>query len=305
MRIGVLFPQFEIGADPAAVRDFAQAADELGYAHLTAFDQIVGLNKASRPDWRYVHDAADMFHELFVLFGYLAALTERIELVTGVLVLPMRGTALVAKQAAEVDLLSGGRLRLGVGVGVKPEEFEACGEDFRNRGARTDEQIEAAAAAVDQRADHLRGPLSPDRGRRHQSLAGPAADPGLDRRDLGGGDATRGAPGRRLAAELRCGRLRPRLHREDARLRPGARPRSGGDRHRGDGHDHRSHAGAARRRAAPLGGLGATHATLNTMPERWVASEGRWNKAAIGGLADPQAHIAAIRRIRDALPELF
>src|SRR5690606_13843335 len=136
MKIGVLFPQFEIGSDPKNIRDFAVTADELGYTHLTAFDQIIGLNKASRPDWTYVHDAEDMFHELFVLYGYLAAITRRIEFVTGVLVLPMRGTALVAKQAAEVDLLSGGRLRLGVGVGVKPDEFEACGEEFRNRGKR-------------------------------------------------------------------------------------------------------------------------------------------------------------------------
>ena len=142
MKIGALFPQFEIGLDPVTVRDFGQAADELGYAHLTAFDQIIGLNKKSRPEWKYVHDAADMFHEIFVLFGYLAAVTKKVELVTGVLVLPMRGTALVAKQAAEVDVLSGGRLRLGVGVGVKPEEFEACGEVFTNRGKRVDEQID-------------------------------------------------------------------------------------------------------------------------------------------------------------------
>jgi alkanesulfonate monooxygenase SsuD/methylene tetrahydromethanopterin reductase-like flavin-dependent oxidoreductase (luciferase family) len=109
MRLGALFPQFEIGADPAAIRDFTQAAEALGYAHITAFDQVIGLNKASRPGWKYVHDAEDMFHELFVLFGYFAAITTRVELVTGVLVLPMRGTAVVAKQAAEVDVLSRGR----------------------------------------------------------------------------------------------------------------------------------------------------------------------------------------------------
>ncbi len=144
MKIGVLFPQFEIGLDPVNVRDFAQAADDLGYTHLTSFDQIIGLNKKSRPDRKYVHDAEDMFREIFVLFGYLAAVTRKIEFVTGILALPMRGTALVAKQAAEVDVLSGGRLRLGVGVGVgvKPEEFEACGENFQNRGKRVDEQID-------------------------------------------------------------------------------------------------------------------------------------------------------------------
>ena len=141
MKVGVVFPQTEIGADPAAVRDFVQAAESLGYDHLLAFDHVIGANSASRPGWSGYYDSNDMFHEIFVLFGYLAALTERIELVTGVVILPQRQTALVAKQAAEIDVLSGGRLRLGIGIGWNAVEYEALAEDFTNRGARSEEQI--------------------------------------------------------------------------------------------------------------------------------------------------------------------
>jgi probable F420-dependent oxidoreductase len=141
LRTGVVFPQTEIGDDPVLCRDFAQAAEGLGYTHLLVFDHVLGAGRANRPDWRGVYDADDAFHEPFVLFGFLAGLTERIELVTGVLVLPQRQTALVAKQAAEVDVLSGGRLRLGVGVGWNDVEYAALGEDFRTRGRRIEEQI--------------------------------------------------------------------------------------------------------------------------------------------------------------------
>jgi probable F420-dependent oxidoreductase len=141
LRTGVVFPQTEIGDDPVLVRDFAQTAEGLGYTHLLVFDHVLGAGLARRPDWRGPYHAGDAFHEPFVLFGYLAGLTERIELVTGVLVLPQRQTALVAKQAAEVDVLSGGRLRLGVGVGWNEVEYEALGEDFRDRGRRIEEQI--------------------------------------------------------------------------------------------------------------------------------------------------------------------
>ena len=145
MRIGVIFPQIEIGSDPAAIRDYAQAAEELGYHYLLAFDHVLGANSASRPGWRgYRH--TDMFHEPFVLFGYLAGVTKNIELTTGVLILPQRQTALVAKQAASLDIVSGGRLRLGIGIGWNPVEYEALGEDFHNRGLRSEEQIEVLRA---------------------------------------------------------------------------------------------------------------------------------------------------------------
>ena len=142
MRIGVVFPQTEIGADPAVVRDYAQTVEGLGYSHLLVYDHVLGASTANRPDWRGPYSAETMFHEPFVLFGYLAGITQRIELVTGVIILPQRQTALVAKQAAEVDILSGGRLRLGVGIGWNEVEYEGLNESFGNRGKRIEEQIE-------------------------------------------------------------------------------------------------------------------------------------------------------------------
>src|SRR5215475_7588104 len=141
MRIGVVFPQTEIGSDPGAVREYAQAAEELGYSHILAYDHVLGANTASRPGWRGPYTSETQFHEPFVLFGYLAGLTQKIELVTGIIILPQRQTALVAKQAAEIDVLSGGRLRLGVGIGWNEVEYAAQGEDFHNRGKRIEEQV--------------------------------------------------------------------------------------------------------------------------------------------------------------------
>ena len=142
MRIGVVFPQIEIGPDPAAVRDYAQAAESLGYAHVLAYDHVLGANAGSRPGWSGAYRHTDQFHEVMVLFAYVAGLTETVELVTGILILPQRQTALVAKQTAEVDILSGGRLRLGIGIGWNDVEYEALSEDFGNRGRRSEEQID-------------------------------------------------------------------------------------------------------------------------------------------------------------------
>src|SRR5919201_1890488 len=142
MRIGVVFPQTEITADPIAVRDYAQAAEALGYTHLLAFDHVVGADTTHYRDWRGPYTYRSLFHEPLVLFGYLAGLTQRLEFVSGVLILPQRQTVLVAKQAAEVDVLSGGRFRLGVGIGWNEVEFEALGEHFKNRARQMEEQIE-------------------------------------------------------------------------------------------------------------------------------------------------------------------
>ncbi len=128
------------------MRDYAQAAESLGYDHLLAYDHVLGANAASRPGWSGAYRHTDGFHEVFVLFGYLAGFTEKLELATGILILPQRQTALVAKQAAAIDVLSGGRLRLGIGVGWNDVEYEALGEDFRNRGCRSEEQIEVMRA---------------------------------------------------------------------------------------------------------------------------------------------------------------
>lgn len=140
MKLGVVFPQTEIGGDPVVIRDYAQTAEDLGYDYLLAYDHVLGANPDRPGGWAGVYSFHDMFHEPMVLFGYLAALTKRIELVTGVLILPQRQTALVAKQAAEVDVLSGGRLRLGVGLGWNAVEYEALNEDFHTRGKRIEEQ---------------------------------------------------------------------------------------------------------------------------------------------------------------------
>jgi probable F420-dependent oxidoreductase len=142
MRFGVVFPQTEIGTDAAVIRDFAQTAEALGYHHILAYDHVIGANPASRQGWRPPYTHKDSFHEPFVLFSYLAGVTKSLEFTTGVIILPQRQTVLVAKQAAALDVLSGGRLRLGIGIGWNPVEYEALGEDFKNRGRRSEEQVE-------------------------------------------------------------------------------------------------------------------------------------------------------------------
>jgi len=141
MRYGAVFPQTEIGDDPGAVRAYAQAIEEMGYEYLLAYDHVLGADTSVRPNWTGPYNAETNFHEPFVLFGYLAGITQRIELVTGIIILPQRQTALVAKQAAEVDVLSGGRLRLGIGIGWNDVEYESLNEDFHNRGKRSEEQV--------------------------------------------------------------------------------------------------------------------------------------------------------------------
>ena len=141
MKTGAVFPQTEIGSDPAAVRDYVQAVEELGYAHMMVYDHVLGADTSHHANWEGSYTSESMFHEPFVLFGYLAGITTKIELVTAVLILGQRQTALVAKQAAEVDLLTGGRLRLGVGVGWNHVEYEALNQEFGNRGQRYAEQI--------------------------------------------------------------------------------------------------------------------------------------------------------------------
>ncbi len=142
MKIGVVFPQTEIGDDPEHVARFATTAEALGFHHLLAYDHVLGANTASRPGWTGPYTMDSLFHEPLVLFGFLAGQTDRIELASAVLILPQRQTALVAKQAAAVDVLSRGRLRLGIGTGWNPVEYEALGENFHDRGVRSEEQIE-------------------------------------------------------------------------------------------------------------------------------------------------------------------
>jgi probable F420-dependent oxidoreductase len=140
MQIGAVFPQTEIGADVGAVRAYAERVQELGFAHILAYDHVVGADPTVHSPWRGPYDISTTFHEPLVLFGYLAAVTS-VELVTGVIILPQRQTALVAKQAAEVDLLTGGKFRFGIGVGWNAVEYEALGKNFGDRGKREEEQM--------------------------------------------------------------------------------------------------------------------------------------------------------------------
>src|SRR6478752_2389534 len=135
MRVGVVFPQTELGGDAAAVRAYGQRVEELGFTHILAYDHVVGADPSVHTGWAGPYDIDTTFHEPFVLFGHLAAIVD-IELVTGIIILPQRQTALVAKQAAEVDLLTDGRFRLGVGLGWNAVEYEALGKEFTNRGVR-------------------------------------------------------------------------------------------------------------------------------------------------------------------------
>jgi probable F420-dependent oxidoreductase len=140
-QIGAIFPQSELGGDPGAVRAWAQAVTDLGYGHIVAFDHVIGPDPRVHIGWDRPYTVETPLHEILVLFGFLAALTP-LELVSSVVILPQRQTVLVAKQAAEIDLLTEGRLRLGVGIGWNAVEFEALGQRFGNRGARFEEQIE-------------------------------------------------------------------------------------------------------------------------------------------------------------------
>ena len=140
MRIGVVLPQTEIGPEVGAVRTYALGVEDLGYQHVLAYDHVVGADPGVHRPWRGPYDIDTQFHEPFVLFGFLAGCTS-LELVTGILILPQRQTALVAKQAAEVDLLTRGSFRLGVGIGWNAVEYEALGQDFSTRGRRLEEQV--------------------------------------------------------------------------------------------------------------------------------------------------------------------
>ncbi len=293
MRLGVIFPQTEIGTDPIAVRDFAQGVEALGYDHLLAYDHVLGANIANRAGWLgYTMD--DMFHEPFVLFGYLAGFTRRLEFVTGILILPQRQTALVAKQAAELDVLSGGRLRFGVGNGWNSVEYEALGMDFHTRGKRMEEQIQVLRALWTQESVsfHGRWHRITDVGIRPLPIQRPIPLWMGGESDAVIGRVARLADGWFPGGTLANERTRmPARSREDqvARLRgylqaAGRDPASVGLEGRvavgrGDPDEWR-------RDVAKWRSLGATHLSVSTMR---------------AGLGTPQAHIDAARRFLEAV----
>ena len=272
MKLGVVFPQTEIGPDPGDVRAYVEAVERAGFDHLAIYDHVLGA--AGREGLNGPYRLNDQFHEVMVLFGYIAAITTRIELATEVLVLPQRQAALVAKQAAEIDLLTGGRLRLGVGIGWNPVEFEGLGMNFKDRARRFEEQIELmrrlwSEPEVSFRGEHHavdRAGLNPFPPRRIPIWIGATADAGL-RRAARMADGWQSELGLGPELEANLARLRSYLaeYGRDAgsfgiagEVGPGAQ-----------GVDE------ARRWQA----LGATHVSVTTMG---------------GGLATAAAHIAAL-----------
>lgn len=146
MRIGVVFPQTEIGSTPGGIRTYVTTVEELGYKHILVYDHVIGVDPKGHPGWKGPYTNESQFHEPMVLFGYLASITEHVELVTGIIILPQRQTVLAAKQAAEVDVLSEGRLRMGLGIGWNKIEYDSLGQDFSNRGVRLEEQVKLMRA---------------------------------------------------------------------------------------------------------------------------------------------------------------
>ena len=190
MNIGVVFPQTEIGADRGAIRSYAERVEELGFTHLLAYDHVLGADPEVHAPWHGPYNVDTTFHEPFVLFGYLAAITT-LELVTGIIILPQRQTALVAKQAAEVDLLTDGRFRLGVGLGWNAVEYDALGTNFTDRGRRSVEQVELLRRLWTERSVTFAGELrARDRARasrrcrcsgRSRSGSAPSSEPAFRR----------------------------------------------------------------------------------------------------------------------------
>jgi probable F420-dependent oxidoreductase len=283
MQLGVIFPQTEIGADPKAIRDFAQAAEDMGYAHLIVFDHVLGADTAYHQNWQGPYTKADMFHEPFVLYGYLAAITQRLELVTAVIILGQRQTALVAKQAAAVDVLSGGRLRLGVGIGWNAVEYEALGENFHDRGKRSEEQITVLRALWTQEEVDFHG--------RWHHITHAGINPLPIQRPI-----PLWLGGRAEAVVERVGRLSdgwfPQFAPDDAGRatieRMHGYARAAGRNPAAIGIEGRISLADSKpddwsRLAEAWGSLGATHLSVNTMR---------------AGLKTPDAHIDAIRRFR-------
>ena len=288
MRFGVAFPTTEIGTDPAIIRDFVQAAEALGYDHLTCIDHVVGAGTAAG-EWQAHYTRANMFHEVLVLFGFIAAVTRRIALTSAILILPQRQTALVAKQAAEIDVLSQGRLRLGVGLGWNSVEFEALNESFANRARRLEEQVAVLRLLWTQDLVTYNGAF-------HR-----LTDVGLNP-----------APVQR-PIPLWLGAFEPKAVRRAGRIADGwiINPRSGPGNAAGDAIATFQEAARGAGRDPDRLGIDATVHIAGKSPGQCAAEVEAWRKLGAShvtirtmeaGLASPQQHIDAIGKIRAALP---
>ena len=294
MQVGVIFPQTEIGADPGAIRDYAQAAEDLGFAHIFIADHVLGADPQfhDHPSLgAYSHHS--VVHEPMTLMGYLAAITQKVGLVTGILILPQRQTVLVAKQAAEVDVLSGGRLRLGIGVGWNQVEFEALGQEFHNRGRRSVEQIAVLRALWTQQVVDFHG--------RWHDITHAGLNPLPVQRPipiwLGGGSSS-------------DPRLTEVVLRRIGRLADGWCPNISPDESgRAVVERVRGYAAEAGRDPAALG-LDGRLRTGGKQPEDWVDEAKGWEEMGAthisvetrrGGLSGADEHIDAIRRFKEAV----
>ena len=268
------------------MRDFAQAAEAMGYEHLLVFDHVLGADPSKRESWDRPYSHSDMFHEPFVLFGYLAGVTDKIQMTTGVLILGQRQTALVAKQAAEVDVLTGGRLRLGIGIGWNHVEYEALGEDFSNRGRRSVEQIRLLRALWTEEVISFDG--------RYHQVSHAGINPLPVQRPIpiwfgGGAD---------------------RVMRRIGRLADGWFPQFQPD---SQGQEQlakmREYAKAAGRDPGDIGIEGRVSVASGS-PDEWAKSAAAWDEMGAShlsvntmraGLSGPDQHIEAIRRFKDAV----
>jgi len=288
MRLGVIFPQTEIGPDSIAVRDFAQAAESLGYDHIVAYDHVVGAHPENYPQRKFAYTYKDQFHEPFVLFGYLAGLTKKIELATGIVILPQRQTVLVAKQAAAVDVLSAGAPDLQRTIGWNEVEYEVLGEDFHNRGRRSEEQVAVLKALWTNELVNFDG--------RWHTLRGVGINPLPIQRPIplwfGGGDERVIQRVARLGdgwmplfpPDERCRSLieQMRSYVREAGRDPDAVGIEGRIQFAGKNPDQWNEDISLWKK------LGATHLSLNTMK---------------AGFAGPSAHIEAMRRFKETLSE--
>jgi probable F420-dependent oxidoreductase len=294
MKIGVVFPQIESGTDPGFIRDYAQTAESLGYDHILIYDHVVGANTASRPKWSGPYTSKHTFHEPFVVFGYMAACTQRIELATGVIILPQRQTVLVAKQAAEVDVLSGGRLRLGIGVGWNDVEFEALGTNFHDRGARCVEQMKVMRALWTQETVTFEGKWHriPDAGINPLPVQRPIP------LWIGGESDV----ALRRAARIADGWMSSRP------IRPAGKQPAGEPAREHQAEQLREHLAAAGRSPKTFGIEGRA-AIADGGPDQWRLQIEQWKTLGAthlsvntmqAGLPNPRAHIDAITRFREA-----
>ena len=300
MRIGFIFHHGgrAAQADLGAVRTLVQAAESLGYEHLRTAEHVLGANSASRPGWTGPYDHTQYWHEPFVLFGYLAAITESLEFATGVLILPQRQTALVAKQAAEVDVLSGGRLRLGIGIGWNDVEYEALGEDFTDRGPRSEEQIQVM------RSLWTRELVTFD-GKWHK-----ITDAGLNPLPvqkpipvwIGGGPGATGSISPVLSE---------RVLKRVARIADGWFPSLGLDTGVGEAAERlRGHMRDSGRDASEMGIEGSV-SIGETTPDTWLREVRAWRdvgathiSVSIGDVASVDARIEVMRRFQEAVSEV-